>query len=87
MMEFHLVESMDEVLRLALDGAIAPLPKTDGKFDGDVRRSRRSGPGFPGPLTSATGTLAVRSLRVAGRRGPGATATRIEPRASGPVDP
>ena len=26
-MEFHLVESMDEVLRLALDGPISPLPK------------------------------------------------------------
>jgi ATP-dependent Lon protease len=31
-MEFHLVESMDEVLRLALDGTIIPLPKKDGKF-------------------------------------------------------
>ncbi len=31
-MEFHLVESMDEVLRLALDGTIVPLPKKDGKF-------------------------------------------------------
>jgi ATP-dependent Lon protease len=31
-MEFHLVESMDEVLRIALDGAIVPLPKKDGKF-------------------------------------------------------
>ena len=26
-MEFHLVESMDEVVRLALDGTIVPLPK------------------------------------------------------------
>jgi ATP-dependent Lon protease len=31
-MEFHLVESMDEVLRLALDGEISPLAKKDGKF-------------------------------------------------------
>jgi ATP-dependent Lon protease len=31
-MEFHLVESMDEVLRLALDGTISPLPQKDGKF-------------------------------------------------------
>jgi ATP-dependent Lon protease len=31
MMELHLVESMDEVLRLALDGTLSPLPK-DGKF-------------------------------------------------------
>jgi ATP-dependent Lon protease len=32
LMEFHLVESMDEVLRLALDGEIAPFTKADGKF-------------------------------------------------------
>jgi ATP-dependent Lon protease len=31
-MEFHLVESMDEVLRLALDGPLIPLPKKDGKY-------------------------------------------------------
>jgi ATP-dependent Lon protease len=31
-MEVHLVESMDEVLRLALDGPISPLPKSEGKF-------------------------------------------------------
>jgi ATP-dependent Lon protease len=31
-MEMHLVESMDEVLRLALDGEVAPLPPTKGKF-------------------------------------------------------
>jgi ATP-dependent Lon protease len=31
-MEVHLVESMDEVLRLALDGEVAPLPQTKGKF-------------------------------------------------------
>ncbi len=30
-MEFYLVESMDEVLRLALDGSLTPLPK-HGKF-------------------------------------------------------
>jgi ATP-dependent Lon protease len=33
LLEVHLVESMDEVLRLALDGVISPLPaKTKGKF-------------------------------------------------------
>jgi ATP-dependent Lon protease len=32
-MEFHLVESMDEVLRLALDGTITPLVKAGGKFE------------------------------------------------------
>ena len=32
-MEFHLVESMDEVLRLALDGTISPFTKPDGKFE------------------------------------------------------
>ncbi len=31
-MEFHLVESMDEVLRLALDGQVSPLPKK-GSFE------------------------------------------------------
>jgi ATP-dependent Lon protease len=31
-MEVHLVELMDEVLRLALDGAIVPLPKKDVEF-------------------------------------------------------
>jgi ATP-dependent Lon protease len=31
-MEVHLVESMDEVLRLALDGSLTPLPK-NGKFE------------------------------------------------------
>jgi len=32
-MEMHLVESMDEVLRLALDGEmLPPLPKNKGKF-------------------------------------------------------
>jgi ATP-dependent Lon protease len=31
-MEFHLVESMDEVLRLALDSPISPLAKKDRKF-------------------------------------------------------
>ncbi|HVT18039.1 MAG TPA: endopeptidase La [Thermoanaerobaculia bacterium] len=33
-MEMHLVESMDEVLRLALDGQISPLPKGREKFKG-----------------------------------------------------
>ena len=32
-MEFHLVDSMDEVLRLALDGEISPFTKSDGKFE------------------------------------------------------
>jgi ATP-dependent Lon protease len=31
-MEVHLVESMDEVLRLALDAELTPLPKGEGKF-------------------------------------------------------
>jgi ATP-dependent Lon protease len=31
-MEFHLVESMDDVLRLALDSALSPLPLKDRKF-------------------------------------------------------
>jgi ATP-dependent Lon protease len=31
-MEFHLVESMDEVLRLALDSPVFPLSKAQGKF-------------------------------------------------------
>jgi ATP-dependent Lon protease len=33
-MEFHLVESMDEVLRLALDGPLTALSKGRGKFEG-----------------------------------------------------
>jgi ATP-dependent Lon protease len=32
LLEVHLVESMDEVLRLALDGQVMPLSKTKGKF-------------------------------------------------------
>jgi len=32
-LEVHMVESMDEVLSLALDGEITPLPKAEGKFD------------------------------------------------------
>jgi ATP-dependent Lon protease len=32
LLEVHLVESMDEVLRLALDGEIVPLPKAGVKF-------------------------------------------------------
>jgi ATP-dependent Lon protease len=31
-LEVHLVESMDEVLRLALDGEVGPLPKAPGQF-------------------------------------------------------
>jgi len=31
-LSFHLVESMDEVLRMALDGEVASLPKSDGEF-------------------------------------------------------
>ena len=32
-LDFHLVESMDEVLSLALDGEVRPLAKGDSKFD------------------------------------------------------
>jgi ATP-dependent Lon protease len=32
-LEVHLVDSMDEVLAIALDGEITPLPKTEGKFE------------------------------------------------------
>jgi ATP-dependent Lon protease len=32
-LEMHLVESMDEVLSLALDGDVSPLGKGDSKFD------------------------------------------------------
>ncbi len=32
-LEIHLIESMDEVLQIALDGALSPLPKVKGKFD------------------------------------------------------
>jgi len=32
-LEVHLIESMDEVLAIALDGEITPLPKTEGKFE------------------------------------------------------
>jgi ATP-dependent Lon protease len=31
-MEIHYVESMDDVLRLALDGTLSPLPKREGKL-------------------------------------------------------
>ncbi len=31
-LEIHLIESMDDVLRLALDGEITPLPKGEAKF-------------------------------------------------------
>jgi ATP-dependent Lon protease len=31
-LEVHLVDSMDDVLRIALDGEIAPLPKREAKF-------------------------------------------------------
>ncbi|HEX2164616.1 MAG TPA: endopeptidase La [Thermoanaerobaculia bacterium] len=33
-LEVHLIDSMDEVLRLALDGPIAPLPRPEGKLEG-----------------------------------------------------
>ena len=37
LMEVHLVESMDEVLRLALDGEVPPLPKAGApKFGAEV---------------------------------------------------
>ncbi|HEX5760932.1 MAG TPA: endopeptidase La, partial [Thermoanaerobaculia bacterium] len=42
-MEVHLVESMDEVLRLALDSELAPLPETAGKL-GDVSSEPPVGP-------------------------------------------
>ncbi|HSL84228.1 MAG TPA: endopeptidase La, partial [Thermoanaerobaculia bacterium] len=32
-LEIHLIDSMDDVLRIALDGEIAPLPKRDTKFE------------------------------------------------------
>jgi ATP-dependent Lon protease len=32
-LEFHLVESMDEVLSLALDGELSPLGKGSSKYD------------------------------------------------------
>lgn len=32
-LEIHLIDSMDDVLRIALDGEIAPLPKGDAKFE------------------------------------------------------
>jgi ATP-dependent Lon protease len=32
-LEVHLIDSMDDVLRIALDGEIAPLPKRDTKFE------------------------------------------------------
>ena len=48
-MEFHLVESMDEVLRLALDGTISPAAEEGRQVHGDSLR-RACGLGFPGPL-------------------------------------
>jgi len=36
LMEVHLVESMDEVLRLALDGEVPPLPKTGAPIGAEV---------------------------------------------------
>ncbi len=42
-MEVHLIESMDEVLRLALDSELAPLPETAGKL-GDVSSEPPVGP-------------------------------------------
>lgn len=38
-LDVHLVESMDEVLSIALDGEISPLPKTEGKL-GDSAETR-----------------------------------------------
>ncbi len=32
-LDVHLIDSMDEVLRLALDGEISPLPRPEAKFD------------------------------------------------------
>ena len=48
-MEFHLVESMDEVLRLTLDGPLTPMHKS-AEVQGGLRASR--GAGQLGPLTS-----------------------------------
>jgi ATP-dependent Lon protease len=42
-MDVHLIESMDEVLRLALDSELAPLPETAGKL-GDVTSEPPVGP-------------------------------------------
>jgi len=42
-MEVHLIESMDEVLRHALDSELAPLPETAGKL-GDVTSEPPVGP-------------------------------------------
>jgi ATP-dependent Lon protease len=42
-MEIHYVESMDDVLRLALDGTLSPLPKRDGKLIGATTEPQ-SGP-------------------------------------------
>ena len=48
-MEFHLVESMDEVLRLALDGTSRPAAEEGREVhQGALRLS--GGLGFPGPL-------------------------------------
>jgi ATP-dependent Lon protease len=37
-LHFHLVDSMDEVLRLALDGEITPLPRQEGKLADVAKR-------------------------------------------------
>jgi ATP-dependent Lon protease len=45
-LDVHLIESMDEVLRLALDSEIAPLPKTEGEFK-EAGREPAAGPAGP----------------------------------------
>jgi ATP-dependent Lon protease len=45
-LELHLVESMDEVLRLALDGGTAPLPQREAKFE----EASPEGPAQPGSV-------------------------------------
>ncbi len=44
-LEIHLVDSMDDVLRLALEGKITPLPQTDGKL---AEASKESSSGSDG---------------------------------------
>ncbi len=45
-LDLHLVSSMDDVLRLALDGELIPLPPVDGSFD----ESASKPPASSGPL-------------------------------------
>ena len=45
-LDMHLVESMDEVLSLALDGEVSPLSQRDTKFD----KAASEPPGQSGPI-------------------------------------